>query len=132
MAKNKPDAPAGVPTPKQLKDLLDEFRGYFGDAAFDKKTGRPKAQNWSRRLREAREKHAGGRPPLDPADVRSERIGVRIHPDLRGEMNRLARIDGLRLSMFIERSLIKVVNERSGAEVLDLIGRYKGGKAPRR
>lgn len=72
-----------------------------------------------------------GRPLIDPADLRSERFGFRLHPDLFAEASRLSRLEGLRLSIFCERALIKAVNEKIGEEILDAIGRYKK-PAPKR
>ncbi len=68
---------------------------------------------------------AGGRPPIDPADLRSDHLGLRMHPDLRGELDRLARFDGMKVSMWVERTLIAAVNARLGTDAIDLIGRYK-------
>jgi hypothetical protein len=65
----------------------------------------------------------GGRPPFDPLDVRTDRLGFRCHPDLRVEVERAARDDGMRISMWMERALIQAVNDRRGHKVLDLIGR---------
>ena len=72
-------------------------------------------------------KHPGGRPKIDPADLRTERLAVRLHPDLTTEVNRACRLMGMNRSIFFERLLIDWVNAR--AEVmrirpLDLIGRY--------
>ena len=68
-------------------------------------------------------KNKGGRPPFDPLDVRTDRLGLRCHPDLREEVERAARDDGMRISMWMERALIQAVNDRRGHKVLDLIGR---------
>jgi hypothetical protein len=73
---------------------------------------------------ELAKRHAGGRPPLDPDDVRADRLGLRIHSDLRDELDRLAREEGMRLSMFVERILIDAVNAMVGHRMLDKIGRY--------
>jgi hypothetical protein len=72
-------------------------------------------------------KHPGGRPKADPADLRTERLAVRLHPDLTTEINKCCRLMGMNRSIFFERLLIDWVNAR--AEVmrirpLDLIGRY--------
>jgi hypothetical protein len=72
-----------------------------------------------------------GRPLIDPADLRSERFGFRLHPDLMAEASRLSRLEGLRLSIFCERALIAAVNQKVGSEILDAIGRYKA-KPPKR
>jgi hypothetical protein len=75
--------------------------------------------------RGARSKNKGGRPLVDPLDLRSERFGFRLHPDLMSEMIRLARVEGLRLSIWLERAAIERVNRATGADVLDAIGRYR-------
>jgi hypothetical protein len=82
--------------------------------------------------RGARAKNVGGRPHIDPLDLRSERFGFRLHPDLMAEMVRLARLEGLRLSIWLERSAIEKVNRTAGADVLDMIGRYKNPPLKRR
>jgi len=73
-----------------------------------------------------------GRPRIDPDDLRTDRYGLRMHPDLRSEIDRLARADGMRLSQWLERLLVTEVNRRSGVEVLDWIGRYKDTRKQRR
>lgn len=70
-------------------------------------------------------RHPGGRPKSDPADLRSDRLGLRIHPDLRTELEALAREDGLRLAHYTERALVDHVNRVRGGAVLDRIGRCK-------
>jgi hypothetical protein len=72
-------------------------------------------------------KHAGGRPKADPADLRTERVAVRLHPDLTTEINRACRLMGMNRSIFFERLLIDWVNARVDVlriRPLDLIGRY--------
>ena len=71
-----------------------------------------------------------GRPLIDPADLRSERFGFRLHPDLFAEASRLSRLEGLRLSIFCERALIAYVNQKVGSDILDAIGRYKVPEKP--
>ena len=71
-----------------------------------------------------------GRPLMDPADLRSERFGFRLHPDLFAEASRLSRLEGLRLSIFCERALIAYVNQKVGSDILDAIGRYKVPEKP--
>jgi hypothetical protein len=66
----------------------------------------------------------GGRALQDPEDLRSERYGMRLHPDLRSEMTRLARMQGWKMAQWIEKSLIDAVNKENGRDVLDKIGRY--------
>jgi hypothetical protein len=61
----------------------------------------------------------------DPEDYRTERYGMRIHPDLRAELEALAREEGFRLSQWIERVLIDAVNRARGRDVLDRVGRRR-------
>lgn len=75
-----------------------------------------------------RQKGGGGRPPSDPDDTRSDRLGLRIHPDLRFELEKLARGEGMRLSMIVERLLIDDVNRLAGRQLLDKLGRYKDSR----
>ena len=62
---------------------------------------------------------------MDPADEKSKRFGFRLHPDLMAEMVKLARLEGVKLSAFVEKALINWVNEKGGSEKLDAIGRYR-------
>jgi hypothetical protein len=110
---------------RPLEELLAEFKNYFGDAPLPAQLRARNTANREKDRKRAAAKHAGGRPPLDPDDLRSDRLGLRIHPDLRAELDRVARMDGMRLSMWVERALVKAVNERTGGEILDLIGRYQ-------
>jgi hypothetical protein len=48
-----------------------------------------------------------------------------MHPDLRDEIERLARLDGLRLSTWLEKLMVREVNARAGRDVVDAIGRRK-------
>jgi hypothetical protein len=78
-------------------------------------------------VKAAKKKHPGGRPKADPADLRTERLAVRLHPDLTTEINRACRLMGMNRSIFFERLLIDWVNARAEAmriRPLDLIGRY--------
>lgn len=59
----------------------------------------------------------------DPADFRTARFGMRIHPDLKEEIEAQARKEGFRFSQWIERVLVDGVNRARGREVLDKIGR---------
>jgi predicted nuclease with RNAse H fold len=72
-----------------------------------------------------------GRPPIDPADLRSERYGFRLHPDLWAEMVRLARREGISVALWLERAAIDRVHRQASAEILDAIGRYKSPPEPR-
>ena len=68
-----------------------------------------------------------GRPPLDPSELRTERIAIRLHPDLYGEIGKFARIAGMNKSLFIERVVINYLNgelEQTGDRPLDNIGKY--------
>jgi len=67
----------------------------------------------------------GGQPLADPLDARQSRLGMRLHEDLRRELELLAREDGLRLSTFVEKVLIDGVNRRRGRDILDRLGRYR-------
>lgn len=49
---------------------------------------------------------------------------MRLHPDLRSEMTRLARMQGWKMAQWIEKALIDAVNKENGRDVLDKIGRY--------
>jgi hypothetical protein len=67
-----------------------------------------------------------GRPPIDPADLRTERTAMRIHPDLYSELKRAAREAGMNRSLFVERLVINWINmrlEARGEVPLDTIGR---------
>jgi hypothetical protein len=46
---------------------------------------------------------------------------MRLHPDLRDEMTRLARMEGWKLAQWIEKSLIDAVNAANGREVIVLM-----------
>jgi hypothetical protein len=106
--KFRPDRRAGILGPTSQAD------NFVRDRA-----GREAGDELADRVR-----YAGGRPPSDPEDLRSARIGMRIHPDLRKELDRRAREEGLRLSMYIERILIDRINVDAGHPILDKIGRY--------
>lgn len=69
-------------------------------------------------------KKTRGRPPGDPQDIRTERIAIRVHPDLLFELNVLARYEGVTRSVLIERLLIRLVNDHFGRTVVDRVGRY--------
>ena len=68
-----------------------------------------------------------GRPPLDPSDLRTERIAIRLHPDLYGEVSKGARAAGTNKSLYIERIVINYINSelaQTGERPLDNIGKY--------
>jgi hypothetical protein len=73
------------------------------------------------------EKRSRGRPAGDPDDLRTERIAIRVHPDLIFELNVLARLDGVTRSVLVERLLIRLVNDHYHRTVVDQIGRYVVG-----
>jgi hypothetical protein len=68
--------------------------------------------------------HAGGRPPINPRDVKSAEIALRIHPDLNSELIKIARLNGVSKSAPINHQMIRLVNERSNRTVVDNIGRH--------
>ena len=49
-----------------------------------------------------------------------------MHPDLRDETTRLARMQGWKMSQWIEKALVDAVNDENGRDVVDRIGRYVG------
>ena len=63
-------------------------------------------------------------PRGDPADNKTARYALRLHPDLLHEATELARSRGQKLSQLIERALIEVVNDAQKRPILDPIGRY--------
>jgi len=76
----------------------------------------------------AEESSQGGRPRSDPADLRSDRLVVRIHPDLMSELQEAAREQGISRSLFTERVLLTFLNSRHAdghPRRLDRIGRYE-------
>jgi len=71
------------------------------------------------------EKNVGGRPRRDPDTLRTERLVLRIHPDLMAELTDIARRNGLTRSMLVERTLISMVNLEGGEPYkLDFAGRH--------
>jgi hypothetical protein len=72
-------------------------------------------------------KRSGGRPRGDPEDLRTERVAIRLHPDLTAEVNKACRAVGINRSIFIERLLIEWLYAH-GHEIktrpVDAIGRY--------
>ncbi len=61
---------------------------------------------------------------LVAGDRREARYALRIHPDLKAELGRLARSTGVKVSTIVERAIIKAVNDSAGKPVVDAIGRY--------
>jgi hypothetical protein len=105
-----------------------------------------KAQKTSKKRPPPQRMHAPvasklGRPYGDPDDLRSERLTLRIHPDLMSVLVQRAREAGLTRSLYVERILIEHTNRVEGAS-LDMIGRWQhdpavdaslhGGRDPRR
>ena len=72
-------------------------------------------------------KRTRGRPAGDPDDIRTERIALRVHPDLLFELNVLSRHEGVTRSVLIERLLIRLVNDHFSRTVVDKVGRYLAG-----
>jgi hypothetical protein len=68
-----------------------------------------------------------GRPPGDPDDLRTERLAIRMHPDLVFELNVLARLEGVTRSVLVERLLIRLVNDHYHRTIVDQVGRYLDG-----
>jgi hypothetical protein len=74
-------------------------------------------------VKDSKTRKKAGRPPIDPADLRTERIALRVHPDLLHDIDTQARDAGFVRSVMIERILIAYVNHVAGVDVLDAIGR---------
>lgn len=68
-------------------------------------------------------KNPGGRPPRDPDTLRTERLVLRIHPDLMRCLTALANDSGLTRSMLVERALVSFVNLSAGNPIIDSMGR---------
>ena len=66
----------------------------------------------------------GGRKAGNPADVRSERIVMRVHPDLVDALTERGKVYGVSRSQFIERILISYLNLQADQRPLDFTGRY--------
>lgn len=72
-------------------------------------------------------RNVGGRPKRDPDTLRTERLVVRIHPDLMECLTALAKENGLTRSMLVERSMVSFVNLSAGEPILDTMGRRLSG-----
>lgn len=71
-----------------------------------------------------RGKNPGGRPRQDPDSLRTERLVLRIHPDLMKALTDLAQNNGITRSMLIERAMIALINEQNpGGLLLAMNGR---------
>ena len=88
-------------------------------------TGKPAVRRVPPRPEYPNPRKPGGQPLTDPGDARDSRLGMRLHPDLRYELELLAREDGLKLSTAVEKLLIGAVNRRRGRDILDRLGRYR-------
>jgi hypothetical protein len=69
-------------------------------------------------------KKTAGRRPGPPEDVRSERMVVRMHPDLVESLTERAKVYGVSRSQYVERILIGYLNMQEGQKQIDLTGRY--------
>src|ERR1700681_4607533 len=69
-------------------------------------------------------KKTAGRRPGPPEDVRTERLVVRMHPDLVESLTERAKVYGVSRSQYVERILIGYLNMQEGQKPLDGIGRY--------
>jgi hypothetical protein len=64
-----------------------------------------------------------GRPSRDPDSLRTERLVVRIHPDLMRWLTKIATENGITRSLLVERTLVSFINLSQGTPVLDHMGR---------
>lgn len=72
-------------------------------------------------------KNVGGRPKRDPASLRSERLVLRIHPDLMECLTGIAAENGLTRSLIVERAMVTFINNAAGEPILDSMGRRLAG-----
>jgi hypothetical protein len=79
-----------------------------------------------------KKKRAAGRPTRDPDSLRTERLVVRIHPDLMGWLSKISSENGITRSLLVERTLVAFINlsQPDGAEVLDHMGRELKSEPP--
>lgn len=73
-------------------------------------------------------KNPGGRPARDPDTLRTERLVVRIHPDLMRTLTEMSAENGITRSLLVERCLVEFVNLSKGRAVLDFMGRELKGE----
>jgi predicted transcriptional regulator len=75
-------------------------------------------------------KNVGGRPKRDPNTLRTERLVIRIHPDLMNALTDLARSNGITRSLLVERAMISFVNmsAKDATPFLDFMGRALTGR----
>lgn len=71
-----------------------------------------------------RPKGKAGRKPGPPEHVRSERLVVRMHPDLFGVLTERAATYGMDRSTYVERILITYVNAQENQRTIDFTGRF--------
>jgi len=70
-----------------------------------------------------------GRRPGDPEAKRSERLVLRVHPDLIDALNGSADEAGLTRSLFIERILVTYIRQDPRYSDMDAMGRRSEGVA---
>lgn len=64
-----------------------------------------------------------GRPPLPIGQLKTERVSLRVHPDLYAQIGARALEEGLPLSAFVERVLIARINCDRAKTLVDWTGR---------
>jgi len=72
-------------------------------------------------------KNLGGRPRRDPRLLRTERLVLRIHPDLMECLTGLSTEHGITRSLLVERAMVTFVNMAAGSPILDNMGRRLAG-----
>lgn len=72
----------------------------------------------------ALKKRPRGRPRIDPADLKKTHVWACIHGDLKTELAKTARLEGVTESELIRNALIQGVNGYRGGVVVDKIGRH--------
>jgi hypothetical protein len=77
-------------------------------------------------------KKTAGRRPGNPEDVRTERLVVRMHPDMFESLTDRAKVYGVSRSQYVERILIGYLNAQEGQRTLDLTGRFVRDEATRK
>jgi hypothetical protein len=69
-------------------------------------------------------KKTAGRRPGPPEDVRTERLVVRMHPDMFSVLTEKAKFYGVSRSQYVERILIGYLNMQADIKPLDNMGRH--------
>ena len=69
-------------------------------------------------------KKTAGRRPGPIEDVRTERLVVRMHPDLFGVLTEKGKLYGVSRSQYVERILISYLNMQAGQATIDWTGRF--------